>query len=98
MDENHKRFKVGTSGKERGFCGGDVQESVRASLHGRDAYEKGYSDGKKAAMDELVRCKDCKHCIRLSHIDPDEVRCGKLQSDYIKPNDFCSYGERREGE
>lgn len=47
---------------------------------------------------EVVRCKDCKHCIRLSHIDPDEVRCGKLQSDYIKPNDFCSYGERREGE
>ena len=44
---------------------------------------------------EVVRCKDCKHCIRLSHIHPDEVRCGKLWTDYITSNDFCSYGERR---
>ena len=44
-----------------------------------------------------VRCKDCKHCIYISYACGD-VRCGKLYTDNITENDFCSYGERREGE
>ena len=46
---------------------------------------------------EVVRCKDCKHyenhklkvyenCVRNERYIP------------MKPDDFCSYGERREGE
>lgn len=46
---------------------------------------------------EVVRCKDCKHyedhkrkiyenCVRNERLIP------------MLPNDFCSYGERREGE
>ena len=46
---------------------------------------------------EVVRCKDCKHCIRISRVFGD-VRCGKLYTDYIKEDDFCSYGERRTDE
>ena len=46
---------------------------------------------------EVVRCKDCKHCIYISYACGD-VRCGKLHTDYIKEGDFCSYGERREEE
>ena len=42
-----------------------------------------------------VRCKDCKHCIYLSYACGD-VRCGKLFTDYIREDSFCSYGERRE--
>lgn len=43
---------------------------------------------------EVVRCKDCKQ------YKPDEYECGcdfagGLQ--YVKADDFCSYGERKEG-
>lgn len=42
----------------------------------------------------VVRCRDCKH------YKPDEYECGcdfagGLQ--YVKADDFCSYGERKEG-
>ena len=49
---------------------------------------------------EVVRCKDCKHFVQNEPYDPCEcmkwtVRWGVA---YVNPNDFCSYGERREGE
>ena len=44
---------------------------------------------------EVVRCKDCKHC------DPENYHCdhpmGTAAPLRRKPNDFCSYGERKEG-
>ena len=40
----------------------------------------------------VVRCKDCKHYHDFeTHFDCNHV-CGM---DYVKPNDFCSYGERK---
>ena len=46
---------------------------------------------------EVVRCKDCKHW--------DEIKHGygwccldKTQHKYAKEEEFCSFGERREGE
>lgn len=49
---------------------------------------------------EVVRCKDCKHL----EIDPglryDKRMCLMRGGEYgyCKDDDFCSYGERREGE
>ena len=44
---------------------------------------------------EVVRCKDCKHC------DPENYHCdhpmGTAAPLRHKPDDFCSYGERKEG-
>ena len=41
---------------------------------------------------EVVRCKDCKHYHDFdSHFD---CKHG-FGMDYVKPTDFCSYGERR---
>ena len=44
---------------------------------------------------EVVRCRDCKHC------DPENYHCdhpmGTAAPLRRKPNDFCSYGERKEG-
>ena len=44
---------------------------------------------------EVVRCKDCKHC------DPENSHCdhpmGTAAPLRRKPDDFCSYGERKEG-
>ena len=40
----------------------------------------------------VVRCKDCKNY-------GDEYFCPLLSlADYTDPNDFCSYGERKDGE
>ena len=44
---------------------------------------------------EVVRCKDCKHC------DPENYHCdhpmGTAAPLRRKPDDFCSYGDRKEG-
>ena len=44
---------------------------------------------------EVVRCRDCKH------YKPDEYECGCDFAGglpYVKADDFCSYGERKEEE
>ena len=43
---------------------------------------------------EVVRCKDCKHL----EISGCYGECGRAYLGIVKPDDFCSYGERREGE
>ena len=42
---------------------------------------------------EVVRCKDCKHW----HEDDDIGHCDNPDGldNYAEPNDFCSYGERK---
>ena len=44
---------------------------------------------------EVVRCRECKHC------DPENYHCDHPMSTSAplsrKPDDFCSYGERKEG-
>ena len=41
---------------------------------------------------EVVRCKDCKHYDDFeTHFDCNHI-CGM---DHVRPNDFCSYGERK---
>ena len=40
---------------------------------------------------EVVRCKDCKHC--------NEGFCVGYHAHHdIMPDDFCSYGERKDGD
>ena len=43
----------------------------------------------------VVRCRECKHC------DPENYHCdhpmGTVAPLRRKPDDFCSYGERKEG-
>ena len=61
----------------------------------------GYVDAKQIAdaptVDavEVVRCRECKHC------DPETHHCdhhmGTVAPLRRKPDDFCSYGERKEG-
>jgi hypothetical protein len=42
---------------------------------------------------EVVRCKDCEHFSKEASKSYDGHFC-EVWLDYIKPNDFCSYGER----
>ena len=53
---------------------------------------------------EVVRCKDCKHYHARGHNgnstiwDCKKKMCCRSANMSVKPDDFCSYGERREGE
>ena len=57
----------------------------------------GYMIRKRPTVDavEVVRCRECKHC------DPENHHCDHPMSTAAplsrKPDDFCSYGERKEG-
>ena len=57
----------------------------------------GYMIRKRPTVDavEVVRCKDCNHC------DPENYHCDHYMGTVVplsrKPDDFCSYGERKEG-
>ncbi len=64
----------------------------------KNGYLKGYDKGLEDAMASIVRCKDCIH--NFVRYGEDECYCGHPDglNDILKPNDFCSYGERREGE
>ena len=72
----------------------DRGELLRALQYDRFQYDKGYADGKRDAEAALVRCKDCKHSIEGGL---DYCVCNKSHL-LLKDDDFCSYGERREGE
>ena len=52
----------------------------------------------------VVRCEDCKSCRKLNRKDrieeayADGVLWCTNQSDGVWPDDFCSYGERKDGD
>ena len=54
------------------------------------------SDVPAADVAEVVRCRDCKHKVRTDANGI--VICSEEHGMYCPTeNDFCSYGERREG-
>lgn len=44
----------------------------------------------------VVRCKDCDH--RSDVLDCGNYLCNRKMYGMVRPNDFCSYGERRTDE
>ena len=73
----------------------DRSELLAALQYDRFQYDKGYADGKADAEAALVRCKDCKHFIKEEHGCDHH---GYYYPVHVKDDDFCSYGERRDGE
>jgi hypothetical protein len=58
-------------------------------------------DAPAAHVVEVVRCKDCAACDRCYPAKAlgEEAAVGwycKFRKTYVKPNDFCSHGERKE--
>ena len=43
---------------------------------------------------EVVRCKDCKHLMFSDMYG----ECSQAHMGIVRPDDFCSYGERKDGE
>ena len=46
----------------------------------------------------VVRCKDCKHCIWFEEYAGSYYPFCTTYAGHIGENDFCSYGERKDGE
>ena len=44
---------------------------------------------------EVVRCKDCKHCIGTNASRTERACTTGVNWRAVEPNHFCSYGERR---
>ena len=60
------------------------------------AYCEGFKD--KSKLVEVVRCKDCKHYKthnRSVKWNCKALYCARSAVIRVKPDDFCSYGERR---
>ena len=50
---------------------------------------------------EVVRCKDCKRCFKHTTKRNRQYMwiCMRNDTDlYVRPDDFCSYGERKGGD
>lgn len=54
-----------------------------------------YLDGAPTITDAeiVVRCKDCAHL--GAHLSGEYYNCKKYMLPVCKPNEFCSYGERK---
>ena len=75
----------------------DRGELIRALHYDRDQYNKGYADGKRDAMAELVRCKNCDWYREHEDSICVNPKCGKSWYGCpVPPEHFCSYGERRD--
>ena len=48
-----------------------------------------------ASTIDIVRCKECKH---WANTDPEKIPTASIICGHMHPDDFCSYGERKEGE
>lgn len=76
----------------------DKAELIRALNYDRGQYEKGYADGKRDAMADLVRCGECEHWTGI-------VLGSRCKYHSFPPNsfiykneeDFCSCGKRKAG-
>ena len=53
---------------------------------------KEYEDALSADVAPVVHCKDCKHLMFSDCYG----ECGAARMGIVSPDDFCSYGERRE--
>ena len=49
----------------------------------------------------VVRCRDCKHYKpqkKSAHWENSANYCNRVVTIKVQPDDFCSYGERRDGD
>ena len=67
----------------------------------------GYVDAKQIAdaptigAVEIVRCKDCKHYKpqkKSAHWENSANYCNRIVTIKTQPDDFCSYGEQKDGD
>ena len=87
-------------------CGDCIHADICKQLNGgwfsreNIAYCKAFKD--RTNVVEVVRCKDCKHNVANKEHDPlditdyTDIVCDYWMNDGNLPDDFCSYGERKD--
>lgn len=72
---------------------------IRFKAQGRDTVAEDYNFVQTVLLTapvvdavEVVRCKDCKHCLSDAH----GLWCFRDYEYNLQPDDFCSHGERRD--
>lgn len=80
----------------------EVESRIMWSLSYNAIYEA-IQIAPAADVVEVVRCKNCvscKHCYPAKAIDeePIEAWCCERNKKYVKPDGFCSYGERQQND
>ena len=82
--------KIGLTDFEIIMCNGDYKEALKMLLNKIE-------DAPTMAQPEIILCRDCKHYYFADNRIPHEQRyvCD-IGSDIWQPDDYCSYGERRE--
>ena len=63
--------------------------TMRCRLSGRTKSAGDYC----SSADKIVYCKDCKHLMFSDCYG----ECAEAHKGIVQPDDYCSYGERREG-
>ena len=73
----------------------DGYEAYKAgeNLDAIDESEEFYGE----IVDELVRCRDCKHCMRGDFCNLNN-EWDKRSWQAVEPNGFCAWAERRDAE
>lgn len=64
----------------------EIMRHVDTALKNAFFYERGVDDAPSADVAPVVRCKDCRY-----------FKMYKCRMGYSSHDDFCSYGERKEG-
>ena len=84
-----------------------MQAHTRPNIAHWGGYSIGVNWGRNIIADaptvdavEVVRCKDCNNCCETVDRFGKGLFCKRWSRDWkrVQPDDFCSYGERREGE
>ena len=76
----------------------ELVEYVRMAEHNQDVAEETLKQQAENVKDwnPVVRCKNCKHYDQTHIGNGDRCMCTKFLGLTIpRPDDFCSYGERR---
>ena len=77
------------------------EELLKALAYDRDQYDRGYEDGRRDALKELLRCRECRFNVANKDDDPldetdySDVTCSYFMTDGMCGNDYWSRGERR---
>ena len=73
------------------FDSGDIRYGIEIAI-------QAIKDTPAADVVEVVRCKDCKH-FRFSDMFSDMYgECSQAHIRIVRPDGFCSYGERKDEE
>ena len=74
----------------------DVERAVFGHLDSIGEYR--LMNVPSADVVEVVRCKDCKYYRHDVDKDGGSWDCCSEHGEFVTPTDYCSYGERKDGE